>query len=108
VEAPEGADVLLADLGVSSMQLDDPARGFTFKADGPLDMRMNPSRGLPASGLLSKLEAAELAHLLDENSNEPRAREIATAILTSHAREPLLTTCALADAVRRAILRRVW
>ena len=99
-EAPAGADVLLADLGVSSMQLDDPARGFTFKADGPLDMRMNPARGLPASALLSRLEAAELAHLLDENSDEPRAREIATAILTSHTRAPLVTTCALADAVR--------
>ena len=44
-EAPGGADVILADLGLSSMQIDDPARGFTFKADGPLDMRMNPDRG---------------------------------------------------------------
>ena len=52
-EAPEGADVLLADLGLSSMQIDDPARGFTFKEDGPLDMRMNPARGRPASALLS-------------------------------------------------------
>ena len=48
VDAPDGVDVLLADLGLSSMQIDDPARGFTFKADGPLDMRMNPSRGRPA------------------------------------------------------------
>ena len=97
-----GTDLLVADLGASSMQLDDPARGFTFKADGPLDMRMNPARGLPASALLSKLKISELAQLLDENSDEPRAKEIATAILTSHARAPLLTTCALADAVRSA------
>ena len=59
-EAPGGADVLLADLGLSSMQIDDPARGFTFKVDGPLDMRMNPEHGQPASSLLAKLSEHEL------------------------------------------------
>jgi 16S rRNA (cytosine1402-N4)-methyltransferase len=99
--APDGVDVLLADLGVSSMQLDDPARGFTFKADGPLDMRMNPSRGLSASALLSKLDVAELARLLVDHADEPQADELAAAILRAHARQPLTTTGALVDAVRR-------
>jgi 16S rRNA (cytosine1402-N4)-methyltransferase len=104
-EAPEGADVLLADLGLSSMQIDDPTRGFTFKADGPLDMRMNPERGRPASALLSELGEPGLARLLDENADEPRARELAAAILQAHARTPIATTRALASAVRAACTR---
>ncbi len=79
--APEGADVLLADLGLSSMQLDDPSRGFTFKEDGPLDMRMNPARGQPASALLSTLDVARLSRILAENADEPLSREISIAIL---------------------------
>src|SRR5208282_2502767 len=59
-----GADIVLADLGVSSMQLDDPGRGFSVKFEGPLDMRMNPSRGQPARVLLEKISADELAVLL--------------------------------------------
>ncbi|AMV38003.1 16S rRNA (cytosine(1402)-N(4))-methyltransferase RsmH [Planctomyces sp. SH-PL62] len=106
-EAPEGADVLLADLGLSSMQIDDPARGFSFKATGPLDMRMNPTRGRSASALLSELGEAGLARLLVENSDEPHAREIAEAILRAHAREPLETTQALAAVVREAAARRL-
>ena len=54
-ETQGGFDFVLADLGVSSMQIDNPARGFTFKADGPLDLRLNPNRGLPASALLQSL-----------------------------------------------------
>ena len=80
-EAPGGADVLLVDLGLSSMQIDDPARGFTFKADGPLDMRMNPERGRSASELLSGLGVAGLTRLLVENADEPLAAELAEAIL---------------------------
>src|SRR6185437_11609880 len=68
-----GADCILADLGVSSMQLDDPLRGFSVKFDGPLDMRMNTQRGFPASVLLEKTSGAELARLLEENADEPRA-----------------------------------
>src|SRR5436190_13171920 len=60
-----GADCILADLGVSSMQLDDPARGFSTKLEGPLDMRMNPQRGYPASALLEKISPAALAELLE-------------------------------------------
>ncbi len=105
-EAPGGADVILADLGLSSMQLDDPARGFTFKGDGPLDMRMDPERGRPASALLAGLGEAALARLLAENADEPRAAEVAAAIVRARARAPLATTRALADVVRAAYARR--
>jgi 16S rRNA (cytosine1402-N4)-methyltransferase len=101
-ESPGGADVILADLGLSSMQIDDPERGFTFKSEGPLDMRMNPGRGRPASAFLSGLDAAALANLLAENADEPRASAIAGAILRAHARSPLTTTRSLASAVRSA------
>ena len=104
-ESPEGADVLLADLGLSSMQIDDPARGFTFKADGPLDMRMNPSRGESAAALLAKIDAAKLATLLNENADEPRAVALASAILSAQSRQPLGTTHALAEVVRTAFAR---
>lgn len=104
-EAPEGADVLLADLGLSSMQIDDPARGFSFKTAGPLDMRMNPTRGRPASALLSELGESGLAQILAENADEPHARDLAGAILRAHAREPLATTQALAAVVYEACAR---
>ena len=105
-EAPGGADVILADLGLSSMQIDDPARGFTFKEDGPLDMRMDPARGRPASALLAGLDEAVLARLLDENADEPRAAEVAASIVRARTRAPLTTTRALAAAVRTAYARR--
>ncbi|WP_435016071.1 16S rRNA (cytosine(1402)-N(4))-methyltransferase RsmH [Tundrisphaera sp. TA3] len=101
-EAPGGADVILADLGLSSMQIDDPARGFTFKADGPLDMRMNPEKGASAAALLSRLDTPGLARILSENADEPRASAIASAILAAR---PLTTTRALAGAVRSAFSR---
>jgi 16S rRNA (cytosine1402-N4)-methyltransferase len=91
-----GADCILADLGVSSMQLDDPIRGFSVKFDGPLDMRMNPQRGFAASVLLEKTSAAALARLLEENADEPRAAELATAL----AGRTFPTTKALAGGVR--------
>ncbi len=99
-ESPGGVDVVLADLGLSSMQIDDPARGFTFKADGPLDMRMNPEKGRSAADLLSNLGVAGLARLLVENADEPLAEELAGAILEAHATHPLGTTKALASVVR--------
>jgi 16S rRNA (cytosine1402-N4)-methyltransferase len=104
-EAPEGADLLLADLGLSSMQIDDPARGFSFKSAGPLDMRMNPTRGRPASELLSELAELELAQILADHSDEPHARELASAIHRAHASEPLLTTEALTAVVHQARAR---
>jgi 16S rRNA (cytosine1402-N4)-methyltransferase len=91
-----GADCILADLGVSSMQLDDPMRGFSVKFDGPLDMRMNPQRGFPASVLLEKTSPAALARLLEENADEPRAVELANVL----AGRTFPTTKALAAGVR--------
>ncbi len=99
-EAPEGADVLLADLGLSSMQIDDPTRGFTFKADGPLDMRMNPAKGIPACEYLSTLSESGLSEILSENADEPLADALAAAVIRSHSVLPLTTTRTLADVVR--------
>ena len=98
-EVDGGFDFVLADLGVSSMQLDNPARGFTYKADGPLDLRLNPDRGRPASALLSSLTEEGLADLLTENAEEPYAYAIARAL---HG-QPVATTAQLADLVRRAL-----
>jgi len=99
VLATEGlaaADMILADLGVSSMQIDNPARGFSYKEPGPLDMRMNPSRGEPASALLARLDEGQLAAILTENADEPHAGLIARLLL----RKPLTTTHAVENAVR--------
>ena len=94
-----GADLVLADLGVSSMQLDDPTRGFSLKFDGPLDMRMNPARGLPAAALLGKITSPKLARLLEENADEPHADLLAAAL----AGRELASTLALAGAIRAAL-----
>lgn len=76
----DGVDFLLADLGLSSMQIDNPARGFSYKHDGPLDMRMNPARGASARDWLSRCPPAKLARVLAEGGDEPRAELIASAI----------------------------
>lgn len=94
-----GVDVVLADLGVSSMQLDDPARGFGFKQDGPLDMRLNPHRGCPASTLLAEASPAELSDWLTENADEPHAIRLADAL----AGREFPTTGALRESVRRTL-----
>jgi 16S rRNA (cytosine1402-N4)-methyltransferase len=96
-----GADCILADLGVSSMQLDDPLRGFSMKLDGPLDMRMNPQRGFPASVLLEKTPPVALARLFEENADEPRAHELANAL----AGRTFPTTKALGAGVRAVFPR---
>jgi 16S rRNA (cytosine1402-N4)-methyltransferase len=94
----EPADIILADLGLSSMQMDNPARGFTYKYDGPLDLRMNPQRGKPASALLATLDQPSLAALLVENADEPDADRISQAIL----RKSVSTTTQLAAVIYRA------
>jgi 16S rRNA (cytosine1402-N4)-methyltransferase len=94
----EPVDAIFADLGLSSMQLDNPARGFTYKYDGPLDLRMNPQRGQTASALLATLDEPALAALLLENADEPNAESMAQAILQA----PVSTTTQLATAIRRA------
>jgi len=97
----EGVDFVFVDLGVSSMQIDDPARGFTFKADAPLDMRMNPARGLSAADWLARVPLAELARALEEDADERYARQIARALVARAGN--LRTTLELADAVRAAL-----
>ncbi len=97
----EGFDLVLADLGVSSMQIDNPARGFTYKAEGPLDLRLNPLRGRAASALLQSLDQSDLAALFQENSDEPLAEALARAIVSEVSKKPILTTTHLAELVRR-------
>lgn len=75
-----GFDFILADLGVSSMQIDNPERGFSYKNDGPLDLRLNPEAGISAAERLDTISAAELAGMLEENSDEPYAEKLALAI----------------------------
>lgn len=97
----DGVDFVFADLGVSSMQIDDPARGFGFKFDAPLDMRMNPARGLSAAQWLERVPAGELARVLGEDADEPYAQHIARALVARRGR--LRSTRELADAVRAAL-----
>ena len=94
-----GFDLVLADLGVSSMQIDNPARGFTWKAEGPLDLRLNPQRGRSAADLLAALDEGALADLLLENADEPHSVAIARAV---HG-QSIRTTRDLADHVRAAL-----
>jgi 16S rRNA (cytosine1402-N4)-methyltransferase len=100
-EAGDGFDCILADLGVSSMQLDNPARGFSYKTEGPLDLRLNPMRGKPASALLQSMTAQGLAELLTDNADEPYAELISQEIKKSTS--PIVTTRQLADIVRAAL-----
>jgi 16S rRNA (cytosine1402-N4)-methyltransferase len=99
--APSGVQLIFADLGVSSMQIDDPVRGFSYRHDGPLDMRMNPARGPSASQLLSTLDVAALSSLLSINSDEPNALGLAVGILKAHAQAPIASTFELARVVRQ-------
>lgn len=95
----DGVDFVFADLGCSSMQLDDPLRGFSFKTAGPLDMRMNPTRGLSAAEWLARVSAAKLETALHEHADEPRAADLAEAL----AGRSFSDTLALAKAVRQRV-----
>lgn len=97
-------DFVLADLGVSSMQIDDPARGFTFKYDGPLDLRLDPSSGVTAAQRLRELDRDELEAMLAENSDEPYARRIAQTVMGIFRKGGKIeTTKELAAAVETAL-----
>jgi 16S rRNA (cytosine1402-N4)-methyltransferase len=90
--APEGFDGILADLGLSSMQIDDPARGFSYKNEGPLDMRMDRRRPETAATLLGRIDEAELAELLERLGNEPKAARIARRLVHARDERPITTT----------------
>lgn len=96
-------DGALIDTGVSSEQLDDPERGFSFMADGPLDMRMDVSHGETAADLVATLGFDELVTLFQELGEEPDARTIAAEIVRVRAKEPIVTTGLLVNAVKRAL-----
>jgi 16S rRNA (cytosine1402-N4)-methyltransferase len=96
---------ILLDLGVSSWQLEQSGRGFSFQGDEPLDMRLDPSRGAPAAELLNRRPEAELARIIFEYGEEPHARRIARTIVR---RRPLTRTGDLVAAVRSAVPRAAW
>lgn len=100
----EGADGILADLGVSSMQIDDPSRGFTFKTDGPLDLRLNPQRAPSAAEWLARVEEDELAAALMENADEPNAVLLARELVARRVVTPITRTRQLSEGIR-AILQ---
>jgi 16S rRNA (cytosine1402-N4)-methyltransferase len=96
------ADGILLDLGLSSYQLSDDERSFSFRADGPLDMRFDTSRGVPASKLVADLDEKELGDLLRRYGEEPNARRIARSIVEQRRLEPIETGAQLAEIVARA------
>ncbi|MGG5810381.1 16S rRNA (cytosine(1402)-N(4))-methyltransferase RsmH [Falsiroseomonas sp. CW058] len=100
----DALDGVVMDLGVSSFQLDQAERGFSFRADGPLDMRMG-REGPTAADLVNTLPEAELARIIAEFGEERHARRVARAILRARAESPILTTARLAEIVRRAVPR---
>lgn len=101
--APDGLDGILLDLGVSSPQLDDARRGFSFQADGPLDMRMDPSTGASAADWLAEVDERKLADVLYQFGDERHARRIARAIVRAREIEPIRTTARLAEVVVGAV-----
>src|SRR5919199_4802979 len=106
VLAGRKANGMLFDLGVSSPQLDDPARGFSFRRDGPLDMRMDPQAGESAAQWLARAEEQQIREVIRDYGEERFAKQIAAAIVTARRREPLLRTRQLADLVARAVRTR--
>lgn len=101
----DGIDGALADLGVSSMQFDAPGRGFSFRRDEPLDMRMDQTSGPTAADLLRSVDEVELANVIFQYGEERFSRRIARRIVETRRSTPITTTTQLADLVRRAIPR---
>ncbi|MDA1026229.1 MAG: 16S rRNA (cytosine(1402)-N(4))-methyltransferase RsmH [Planctomycetota bacterium] len=100
------ANAVLADLGFASTQIDDPSRGFSFMREGPLDMRMDPTRGMTAADVLASSDERELTRIISEYGEEPLARRIARNVVQKRADEPILTTADLAGLVRDAYGQR--
>jgi 16S rRNA (cytosine1402-N4)-methyltransferase len=101
---PESFNFVLADLGVSSMQIDNPERGFTFKAEGPLDLRLNPNSGISAAELLKEMTLFEIEDMLIENADEPHASVIARAILSNLKKgNDITTTTQLRNIIKDAL-----
>jgi 16S rRNA (cytosine1402-N4)-methyltransferase len=94
---------VLFDFGLSSFQLDEPERGFAFRADGPLDMRMNSAAGVTAAELIASIPEADLVKLLFQYGEEPRARQIARAIVRRRDEQPIETTTQLAELIEQAV-----
>ena len=101
-----GVDGVLADLGVSSLQLDAPGRGFSFRRDDELDMRMDTSQGRTAADMLAAADEQTLADVIYTLGEERHARRVARAILAARSQAPITTTGRFADVVRRAIPRK--
>ena len=99
---------LLADFGVSSLQLDGDGRGFSFKRDEPLDMRMDRSQGETAAELIDRVDETELADLIYRFGEERRSRQVARAIVMARQQLPITTTGRLAEVVRRGVAARGW
>jgi 16S rRNA (cytosine1402-N4)-methyltransferase len=99
---------LLADFGVSSMQLDTEGRGFSFRRDEPLDMRMDRTRGETAAELIDRVDEKTLADAIYQFGEERRSRQVARAIVTARQQAPIETTARLAEIVRRAVAARGW
>jgi 16S rRNA (cytosine1402-N4)-methyltransferase len=98
-------DAVLADLGFASDQLADPARGLSFQQDGPLDMRLDPTRGEPASALLARLPERELADMFWRYGDERYSRRVARKVVETREKGPIATTAQLADLVRSCVPR---
>jgi 16S rRNA (cytosine1402-N4)-methyltransferase len=105
-EALAGVDGLVADLGMSSMQVDDSQRGFSYRRDGPLDMRMDPSHGRSAAEILATISEADLARALRELGDEPEAERIAAAVTAARRNGPLQRTGDLVEVVFAAVRPR--
>ncbi len=100
---------ILVDLGVSSLQFDSPERGFSFRFDAPLDMRMNPTSGVTAADLLQQLPESEIARIIFEYGEERHSRRIARRIVECREQgKPITTTTELADLVRQAVGGHKW
>lgn len=96
-------DFVLADLGVSSMQIDNPERGFSYKTEGPLDLRLNPQKGISAAQRLEEVSQQELYGMLLENADEPYAEEISKAVLKQRRIKSIETTTDLKNVIEQAL-----